>query len=347
MGTQGSKSEKKRMKKIEKSLEETKNKLAKEIRLLLLGTGDSGKSTFVKQFQILYQDGFSKDKIHSYKPVIRCVVKYSLKQLIEANKKLETELKKKNQKIAEDYLKKFAPRNFSISTKQLIVIQQIWSDPAIKNVWDLRDNFQIPDNSDYFLDNAGRIFDKSYSPNNIDILNCRIATTGIQEIHFDVGEKNWVVVDVGGQRNERRKWIHHFEGVHALIFVIGINEFAKKLYEDNTINRMHESLMVWESTLKNRYFKKTPIILMFNKVDLFKESLIRSNLSDCFPDFNGENNFEEASKFIKKKFIKKKYLKFRKIYHHFTCGTDTKMVGNIFSDVMETILDNHLKDYFV
>ncbi|KAJ6226751.1 guanine nucleotide-binding protein g(o) subunit alpha [Anaeramoeba flamelloides] len=329
MGTKGSKKkrEKKRNKKIEKSLEETQKKQSKELRLLLLGTGDSGKSTFVKQFQILYKDGFSKNKIQSYKVVIRCVLKNSLKQLIEANKTLETELKKKNVKLGEDYLKNFLPRDSSVSKKQLKIIQTLWSDPAIKNAWNLRDNFQIPDNSDYFLDNVERIFDATYSPSNIDILNCRIPTTGIQEIRFKVGERIWVVVDVGGQRNERRKWIHHFEGVDSLIFVIGINEFAKKLYEDNTVNRMHETLMVWESTLSNQYFKKTPIILMFNKVDLFKESLTRSNLSDCFPEFNGENDIEEASKYIKKQFIKKKNIKKRKIYHHFTCGTDTQMVN--------------------
>ena len=32
-------------------------------------------------------------------------------------------------------------------------------------------------------------------------------------------------LDVGGQRNERRKWIHCFEGVTALIFVTAISEY--------------------------------------------------------------------------------------------------------------------------
>jgi guanine nucleotide-binding protein G(t) subunit alpha 3 len=30
--------------------------------------------------------------------------------------------------------------------------------------------------------------------------------------------------DVGGQRNERRKWIHLFEGVTAVIFCVAISE---------------------------------------------------------------------------------------------------------------------------
>jgi len=33
------------------------------------------------------------------------------------------------------------------------------------------------------------------------------------------------MVDVGGQRSERRKWIHCFEGVKAIIFLTAINEY--------------------------------------------------------------------------------------------------------------------------
>ena len=35
--------------------------------------------------------------------------------------------------------------------------------------------------------------------------------------------------DVGGQRNERRKWIHLFEGVSAVIFCVAISEYGHHL----------------------------------------------------------------------------------------------------------------------
>ena len=44
--------------------------------------------------------------------------------------------------------------------------------------------------------------------------------------------------DVGGQRNERKKWIHCFEGVTAVIFVAAISEYDQKLFEDASTNRM-------------------------------------------------------------------------------------------------------------
>ena len=44
-------------------------------------------------------------------------------------------------------------------------------------------------------------------------------------------ERKYTMFDVGGQRNERRKWIHCFDNVTACIFVTAISEFDQKLYE--------------------------------------------------------------------------------------------------------------------
>ena len=44
--------------------------------------------------------------------------------------------------------------------------------------------------------------------------------------------------DVGGQRNERKKWIHCFDGVTAVIFVVGLSEYDQCLVEDGVTNRM-------------------------------------------------------------------------------------------------------------
>lgn len=40
------------------------------------------------------------------------------------------------------------------------------------------------------------------------------------------------MVDVGGQRSERRKWIHCFENVTSIIFLIALNEYDQVLYEN-------------------------------------------------------------------------------------------------------------------
>jgi hypothetical protein len=51
--------------------------------------------------------------------------------------------------------------------------------------------------------------------------------------------------DVGGQRNERKKWIHCFDDVTAVIFVASLSEYDQVLYEDHTVNRMDEAVTLF------------------------------------------------------------------------------------------------------
>ena len=48
--------------------------------------------------------------------------------------------------------------------------------------------------------------------------------------------------DVGGQRDERRKWIQCFNDVTAIIFVAASSSYNMVLREDNTQNRLREAL---------------------------------------------------------------------------------------------------------
>lgn len=44
---------------------------------------------------------------------------------------------------------------------------------------------------------------------------------------------NFRMFDVGGQRSERKKWIHCFEGVTAIIFCVAMSEYDMRLAEDD------------------------------------------------------------------------------------------------------------------
>jgi hypothetical protein len=41
------------------------------------------------------------------------------------------------------------------------------------------------------------------------------------------------LVDVGGQRSERKKWLHCFEDVTAILFCVALSEYDLVLIEDN------------------------------------------------------------------------------------------------------------------
>ncbi len=93
--------------------------------------------------------------------------------------------------------------------------------------------------------------------------------------------------DVGGQRSERKKWIHCFENVTAVIFLAAISEYDQVLVEDESVNRLQEALTLFDSICNSKWFVQTSMILFLNKIDLFKDKLSRSPLVNYFPDFSG------------------------------------------------------------
>jgi hypothetical protein len=93
------------------------------------------------------------------------------------------------------------------------------------------------------------------------------------ENSFIVDGNHFKIYDVGGQRNERKKWIHCFSEVTAVLFVAALSEYDMVLYEDQDTNRMQEALDLFEEICNSRYFKKTAMILFLNKRDLFFEKI--------------------------------------------------------------------------
>lgn len=95
--------------------------------------------------------------------------------------------------------------------------------------------------------------------------------------------------DVGGQRSQRRKWVYCFEDVRAVLFVVALSGFDMTLLEDTTVNRLEESLNLFEQIVNNRWFKEASFVLFLNKLDLFREKIMCSSrqLSAFFPDYKG------------------------------------------------------------
>lgn len=87
-------------------------------------------------------------------------------------------------------------------------------------------------NSQSFCDDLERFWDKSYVPTDQDLLRSRLRTTGITETVFDLGQLTYRMFDVGGQRSERKKWIHCFENVNCLLFLVAISGYDQCLVED-------------------------------------------------------------------------------------------------------------------
>jgi guanine nucleotide-binding protein subunit alpha, other len=94
--------------------------------------------------------------------------------------------------------------------------------------------------------------------------------------------------DVGGQRSERKKWIHCFEDVTAVLFLVAISGYDQCLVEDKDANQMQEALMLFDSICNSQWFVNTSMILFLNKIDIFRDKIKQSPVKNYFPDYQGK-----------------------------------------------------------
>jgi len=201
---------------------------------VLVGTGESGKSTIFKQMQILYQEGFSDLEKNTFRSVIRRNVVECMQTLISGCEKYEKKYRKGESSTSPKFMLELDPLVQDFWQAEIVQhISQMWSDEkAIKEMYNERGGLQLLDSAEYLFNNVKRIGKTDYMPSPDDILRARLRTSGIVERMFKIQGLDFKFLDVGGQRNERRKWIHCFDGVTAIIFVAAISEFDQVLYED-------------------------------------------------------------------------------------------------------------------
>lgn len=175
-------------------------------------------------------------------------------------------------------------------------------------------------------------------------LHARLRTTGITETVFELKELTFRMMDVGGQRSERKKWIHCFEGVQCLLFMAALSGYDQCLVEDVNANQMHEALMLFESLVNGDWFKNKPIILFLNKIDLFREKIKKSPISAHFPDYTGGDTDEEAAKnYFASRFRAINKNSNREIYINFTNATDTNLLKVTMADVQDMLIQKNLQ----
>ncbi|KAK3869847.1 hypothetical protein Pcinc_024875 [Petrolisthes cinctipes] len=232
------------------------------------------------------------------------------------------------------------------SEELLSAMKRLWVDTGVQECYGRSNEYQLNDSAKYFLDKLDKLGEKDYQPTQQDILRTRVKTTGIVEVHFSFKNLNFKLFDVGGQRSERKKWIHCFEDVTAIIFCVAMSEYDQVLHEDETTNRMQESLKLFDSICNNKWFTETSIILFLNKKDLFEDKITKSPLTICFPEYSGAQDFGEAAAYIQAQFEAKNKSTSKEIYCHMTCATDTGNIEFVFDAVTDVIIANNLRGLF-
>ncbi|KAM8744220.1 guanine nucleotide-binding protein subunit alpha-14-like [Acanthopagrus schlegelii] len=332
---------------IERQLRRDKRNSHRELKLLLLGTGESGKSTFIKQMRIIHGRGYTEADRRGFTRLVFQNIVTAIQALIHAMKALNIEyIDDQNISHAEKLSQVEADQVSALEAWQADAIKRVWNDHSVQRCYDRRREFQLSDSAKYYLSDLDRITALSYIPTLQDILRVRVPTTGIIEYPFDLSKVIFRMVDVGGQRSERRKWIHCFENVTSIIFLAALSEYDQVLYESKNDNRLSESLALFKTILSYAWFQESSIILFLNKTDLLEEKIAQSHLATYFPSYNGPKcNAESAQKFILQMFKQHHGERHKPLYTHFTCATDTENIRVVFKAVKDTLFIDNLHNF--
>jgi len=331
-------------KNIENQIKEDRKKEANQIKLLLLGTGASGKSTFLKQLKVLHKEGFSATEIEQFKESLPMNAVQSMQKLVQAfvdgNNKASSKTKGKMDKLLE---------SSELTDELAAIIVEMWEREDIKDIFERRNelNVQVESAAPYYFENCTRFANSDFTPNQEDMLRARIKTTGIRELRFTIKDIEFTIVDVGGQRSERRKWIHCFDNVTSIIYLAALDEYDMKLEEDNRTNRLEESLQLFGEVSGSQFFAEKEIswILFLNKSDLLKEKIKHRPINNFFKEYPSDKaqDYDASVKFLQDKY-EKKYRGSTALYPYTTCAIDTQNCDKVFSAVRDTVLTGALEE---
>jgi GTPase SAR1 family protein len=317
-------------------------------KLLLLGAGESGKSTIFKQTIKLYGSGFSDKEKKQYLAALHGNCVYAIKVLSKA----ATEVAKnggrsilpENEAHARSIMEMKIEDNSEVQMNPQILasLKALWADPVINALWESHSQLQLSGSGKYFLDRLDIHTQPGYVPDDKDILAVRIRTTGIVQYRFTLQGHPFHIFDVGGQRTERRRWAHLFQEVTAVLFVAAISEYDQVLMEDEEVNRVTESLSLFDEIVHSQWFVNSSTMLFLNKSDLFKEKIQQKPLDTVYDDFKGPMTYEGQVSYMKKLFLSKN-TENRNIYVHITCAIDPNNIKFVLDVVTAAIIKKALE----
>uniref|UniRef100_A0A8C0AH35 G protein subunit alpha 13 n=1 Tax=Bos mutus grunniens TaxID=30521 RepID=A0A8C0AH35_BOSMU len=363
--TSGEAEQQRKSKEIDKCLSREKTYVKRLVKILLLGAGESGKSTFLKQMRIIHGQDFDQRAREEFRPTIYSNVIKGMRVLVDAREKLHIPWGDNSNQLNGDKLMAFDTRTpltaqgiveTQVFLQYLPAIRALWADSGIQNAYDRRREFQLGESVKYFLDNLDKLGEPEYIPSQQDILLARRPTKGIHEYDFEIKNVPFKMVDVGGQRSERKRWFECFDSVTSILFLVSSSEFDQVLMEDRLTNRLTpstkrwfecfdsvtsilflvsssefdqvlmedrltnrltESLNIFETIVNNRVFSNVSIILFLNKTDLLEEKVQIVSIKDYFLEFEGDPHcLRDVQKFLVECFRSKRRDQQQKPLYH-------------------------------
>lgn len=206
------------------------------VKLLIVGAGSSGKTAIRKQLQVLYGEGFPTAMRKQIASVIVSNVIEGMKDILNALPMLHIELPN-DLALAAHAVQALDTTPRFLGPDLVVALRALISSPEVQSAVLQRAKFQLEDcwltfSQELVMGSNAQWGTESWIPNTEEVVAARVKTSGIIEQKLRIQNVPFHIYDVGGQRAERRKWIHSFESVTSVLFVAAISEYDQVLYED-------------------------------------------------------------------------------------------------------------------
>eukprot|EP01126_Amoeba_proteus_P001513 TRINITY_DN1044_c0_g1_i1.p2 TRINITY_DN1044_c0_g1~~TRINITY_DN1044_c0_g1_i1.p2 ORF type:complete len:362 (-),score=64.55 TRINITY_DN1044_c0_g1_i1:177-1262(-) len=285
-----------------------KPEFVSEHRVAVLGLSASGKSTFIRQMKILEKIEFTQSEVEAFSVVILNNLVFGMKELTFQAQKLEYQVSGENRKNSR-YFQELEPFT-DCKVDELVVrkMKSLWQDPAIQKTWAVSPYCQLQmSQMDYFVARMEEVIKPGFLPTPEDMVRCRQRTTGIVDNVFVRNNHLFRLLDLGGQKSERSKWISIMteQEVNAIIFFVSLEEFNFQSTEEKNKTNLEVAIQTWSEIVSYFRSKRFPILLAFNKLDLFERRISTSFLSFSkqFRDYTGPETQDGALNFMKQLFL--------------------------------------------
>ena len=302
-------------------------------KILFLGTERSGKSTIMRQLQILYGGGFDNKKRSEF---VQCIHAQVIEEMLECIELCQNELSDDGV-LAAEQLK--SSSSHALTDYVADLIEALWNEDAIQ---------AVHNGSTHFFDEIRRISKNDFVPNDTDLSLMYHQTNGVNEQKFEIRGNLISYIDICNQQSELRKWIHSFDQVDSVIFVASLSCYDEMMHGDESKNAMQEQINLFSEICNSEWFRNgcnAPIILFLNKKDVFAEKIKKIPITECdaFAHYNGStDSYDACASFIRDVFESCYQQESRQLFTHFTCAVDRYHIEKVINDTQLIVINASL-----
>jgi guanine nucleotide-binding protein G(i) subunit alpha len=243
-----------------------------------------------------------------------------------------------NQQTVDYIMERTDAKNYEWDDEWTNRVISLWNDPTTKKIWNTKRNeFSIDDAAPYFFENATKFTSKVYAAAQEDLLrfclkghevvNAKLTIDGVETVLLETSAKRNYMLEENQNVEER---------LDVMLYVISLSEYDLKSDNEASVTKMMESLELFEQAMQSPYLLGCSIILVFNKVDIFRDKIGRKDLWATFPEYNGGNDYESALQFVTEQFMKRNSgCVIKKLLY--TSAIDSEFVSSTWAEIKQVI----------